>query len=508
MTEPIKCPHCGSDDLFAGRAANQWMCGSCGKKFTPEQAAPVQPMRFLISYGRPEAEICRRIKAALEQRGHTVWFDETDNKAGQDWRASITRGVASSNGVLACLSKHSVRDPGACLEELSIAVGIQGGNIHTVLLEPEREVRPPASVSHLQWLDMSDWRCHGPVGSPEFEAWFAPRMEQLAAVLESPESQAFSGWFSRMFPDLEEYRARCRPALGLVMASPTPLPAETLRRLLGWSRDELNDFVLRMEVHLCRGTNEFGDETLSFSHKDLADWLGSREAGFFRCDLIDAYLQLTDGMQALFQAGIEELSLWEAAYLPVLMWDIGADAALTQYGMERAFVARVLEAGDHCRTRGKLEDALRHYETLQRLCGAVEANRGTPDDLWDLSVSCERMGDVFQAQGRLEDALALYEEARELEEHLVKRRGTPDDLCALGICCMNVADALNALGRPDEALARYRESLAHFERLAEQRGTPDDLNALRIVQERIAELTGTQRLPKAKDRTETDFAKR
>ncbi len=63
-----------------------------------------------------------------------------------------------SNKVLSFLSKYSTRDPGVCLDEIAIAIGVKGGNIQTILVEGEVDVKPPASINHIQWLDMHDWQ--------------------------------------------------------------------------------------------------------------------------------------------------------------------------------------------------------------------------------------------------------------------------------------------------------------------------------------------------------------
>ena len=63
------------------------------------------------------------------------------------------------------LSRHSVRNPGVCLDEMSIAIGVKGGNICYVLLEDEKETQAPASMTNRQYLDMIDWKSH--LGEPE-----------------------------------------------------------------------------------------------------------------------------------------------------------------------------------------------------------------------------------------------------------------------------------------------------------------------------------------------------
>jgi hypothetical protein len=94
----------------------------------------------------------------LEKRGHDTWFDKNEIKAGDDWRRSITDGILKSHRVLSFLSKHFIRDPGVCHDEIAIAIGVKGGNIQTVLVESEQEVQPPVNIDHIQWQDLHDWK--------------------------------------------------------------------------------------------------------------------------------------------------------------------------------------------------------------------------------------------------------------------------------------------------------------------------------------------------------------
>ena len=115
-------------------------------------------MRIFFSYGhRGHTEKVQIIKEALCARGHQVWIDENNIKAGNDWRRKITQGIKESQMVLAFLSKYSMRDPGVCRDELQISIGCKGGNIKAILLEPMQEVCPPATLSHSQWIDISNW---------------------------------------------------------------------------------------------------------------------------------------------------------------------------------------------------------------------------------------------------------------------------------------------------------------------------------------------------------------
>ena len=88
-----------------------------------------------------------------------------------------------SANVIAFLSEHSTRNPGVCLDELKIAVCVKGANIKTVLLEPENRIRQPATLSDIQWLDMSDWLECKQASKERFEVWYQEKFESLGSVI-------------------------------------------------------------------------------------------------------------------------------------------------------------------------------------------------------------------------------------------------------------------------------------------------------------------------------------
>lgn len=182
------CPQCCNELTQVGKF---WICPEHGQVSLDK---PVLQMRIFLSYGHDSNEelVCR-IKAYLEKRGHDVWFDKTEIKSGHDWRRSITEGIVDSNRVLFFLSKHSTCDPGICLDEIAIAIGVKGGNIQTILVENETEVKPPPSISHIQWLDMHDWEEKLAAGDAVWEKWYQEKLGEIVSVVESDDSRRFAG---------------------------------------------------------------------------------------------------------------------------------------------------------------------------------------------------------------------------------------------------------------------------------------------------------------------------
>ena len=136
-------------------------------------------MRIFISYGHDQnAELVMLIKQRLETEFH-VWIDQSQLKAGDDWRRSITDGLLSSDRVLACLSAHAVRDPGVCREEIAIALGVRHGILTTILVEKLQDHEIPLSLGHIQRFDMSDWREIKARGEAEFNQWLKEKTTEI-----------------------------------------------------------------------------------------------------------------------------------------------------------------------------------------------------------------------------------------------------------------------------------------------------------------------------------------
>lgn len=186
--ETIHCPKCDHALTHVGQF---WICPRHGQV---SLESPDTPLRIFLSYGHDSnEELVRLIKADLEKRGHDVWFDKGEIKAGDDWRRAITDGIAGSHKFVSFLSKHSTRDPGVCLDEIAIGIGVKGGNIQTILVESETEVKPPASISHIQWLDMHDWKERRAAGESAWEEWYQAKLAEIVRVVESEESRRFAG---------------------------------------------------------------------------------------------------------------------------------------------------------------------------------------------------------------------------------------------------------------------------------------------------------------------------
>ncbi len=274
------CPFCGSQEIKYNTKKEIYCCLDCWEEFgEPQQRT--EGMRLFFSYGHDKnKELVEKIKAYLENRGHSIWIDESEIKAGENWRRKIFDGVRGSDGVIAFLSKHSVRNPGVCRDELRIALCVRSAQIKSILTENERSVEPPSSLSEDQWLDMSQWEEMKAQGEEAYGLWFELKMQELTRVIESNGMVAFNGeieLLKRMLqPNLsysKEYRLAEKPLIGRKWLT------EIIEK---WSGDREKSRVLLIEGTAGSGKSAFSAHSAHYDRHITA-------SAFFEWNIPESY---------------------------------------------------------------------------------------------------------------------------------------------------------------------------------------------------------------------------
>ena len=304
-------------------------------------------------------------------------------------------------------------------------------------------------------------------------------------------NEAFARWFDYFFRTEEEYKALWRRPIGCLLAAPEPLPKSALRKVMGWSRDQLNDFYRRISVLLRTDTNIFGDETLEIPHAYVRAWLG-QEDNPYSASAEDGAEALAESFYAQFKEDAEELSFYEAIHLPELLERAGRKKARREVEENHDWFWRILDAGDVYRTWGKLDEAWKLYQRCRGAAEELVQVRSTPEDQRDLSVSYERIAGIYEVQGKMEKALKLYQRRLEIAEELVQTRGTPEDQRDLSVSYNRVACIYEAQGKMEKALKLYQQGFEIAEELVQTRGTPEDQRDLSVSYGRIANIYKAQ----------------
>lgn len=177
---------------FRSKAA-VWECQDCEERFPGSKPKvrrvsdrATNPRTIFFSYGHDEnRELVELFKESLERRGHQVWFDAKDIGTWDDWKGAITRGIDVSNLAIAFMSRHSIRDPGVCRNEVAIAMN-RFGTVYPILLESGIEKDIPVTIANLQWPDLSQWRdIHaGKMPGVDWSRWYEERLLNLIEKLE------------------------------------------------------------------------------------------------------------------------------------------------------------------------------------------------------------------------------------------------------------------------------------------------------------------------------------
>jgi len=189
------CPHCGSENIYFSHKKQKWICEDCEKSYIIEKTFVSQ--KVFLSYGHDKnAALVNRIEKDLETKGHLPWIDCFNIKSGEDWRNSITKGIKDSHDFLAFISCNSIRVPGVCLDEISIALGTRNCHIQTILLE--RGTSVPSSINSIQWLDMSDWEYYYEQGGNVWENWYQNKYKQLISIIEDEKNTTISGEITKL----------------------------------------------------------------------------------------------------------------------------------------------------------------------------------------------------------------------------------------------------------------------------------------------------------------------
>lgn len=75
-------------------------------------------------------------------------------------------------------------------------------------------MKPPPSISHIQWPDMHDWEERGAVGDAAWEQWHPAKLAEIVTVVESDESRRFAGEIKTLEdllrPTVSEFAADAR----------------------------------------------------------------------------------------------------------------------------------------------------------------------------------------------------------------------------------------------------------------------------------------------------------
>ena len=212
-------------------------------------------IHLFLSYGH-ESKNSRIIELILAElkKEFIIWIDKRDIPDHEDWRREILKGISETDMTLGLLSKYSTRERGVCLDELGISISIPGRKLITVLLENQKRISLPSTVTRNQWLDLSQWKKY--VGTDQWSDYFYPKMKDLVASIKSKGNIEFQGEI-RILHKILKPEAFNSKASGYINSKHTVLRPWLIQQVSKWLQDSSSGRFLLITGDAGTGKSHF-----------------------------------------------------------------------------------------------------------------------------------------------------------------------------------------------------------------------------------------------------------
>ena len=308
---------------------------------------------------------------------------------------------------------------------------------------------------------------------------------------------------------IRDYEEEWRDALGMIAASPEPMPTSTLMKLMDWGKNDLKRFCRPLSTLLVKT-----DQNLQLFHKSFAEWLNTTECGY-ASSVEDGIRNLADKCYAVYEEDAEELDAYMLLYITKFCREAKRKKQYAVLKNDENYITQVIDYADHLqKTEHVYSYAIKFYDELLHVYEKVNIltfdgkqanmygiiNRGIgacyeatnnfhmamqyyhknlevfkqlktayPENsvyLHDYSVSLYKVAGIYEAMKQLDDALGYYQGALEIFKQLKNAYPENSDyLCNYSISLGDLAGIYKAMNRPDDALRYYQEALEIFKQL-------------------------------------------
>ena len=302
---------------------------------------------------------------------------------------------------------------------------------------------------------------------------------------------------------IRDYEEEWRDALGMIAASPEPMPTSTLMKLMDWGKNDLKRFCRPLSTLLVKT-----DQNLQLFHKSFAEWLNTTECGY-ASSVEDGIRNLADKCYAVYEEDAEELDAYMLLYITKFCREAKRKKQYAVLKNDENYITQVIDYADHLqKTEHVYSYAIKFYDELLHVYEKVNIltfdgkqanmygiiNRGIgacyeatnnfhmamqyyhknlevfkqlktayPENsvyLHDYSVSLYKVAGIYEAMKQLDDALGYYQEVLEISKQL--KNSYPEDSVYLRsyFAPLNkVAGIYKTMNQLDNALRYYQKAL-------------------------------------------------
>ena len=281
----------------------------------------------------------------------------------------------------------------------------------------------------------------------------------------------------------QDYEDNWQEALGMIAASPEPMPISTLMKLMGWGKNALKRFCRPLSALLVKT-----GETLQLFHKSFIEWLNTTDCGY-ASSVEDGIGNLADRCYAVYEKDAEELDAYMLLYTTKFCREAKRKKQYKALKDDDSYVMRVIGHADHLR---KIEHAYSHamkfYGELLCVFDKVDVLTSAGKQANTYGIITDRIGACYEAANNFHMAMQYYRKDLEISKQL--KDAYPENLDYLSGYSESldrVAEIYRAMNQLDDALKYYQESFEIRKQLkAVYPKNPDYLRGYSISLNQIA----------------------
>ena len=293
----------------------------------------------------------------------------------------------------------------------------------------------------------------------------------------------------------QDYEDNWQEALGMIAASPEPMPISTLMKLMGWGKNALKRFCRPLSALLVKT-----GETLQLFHRSFIEWLNTTDCGY-ASSVEDGIGNLADRCYAVYEEDAEELDAYMLLYTTQFCREAKRKKQYKALKTDENYIDQVLDYANQLLEDRHAHSALEFYDELW--CVVDELNAKMKEDilvriglcyeyidnlLSRYSISLEQEAELYKTINRFDDARRCCQKSLEIRKTLKDYYPeNPSYWRHYATALNSMAEIYKAPLKVAHSELRYLRSYSvNLNKVIENHKTKDQLNnALRCCQEEL-----------------------